>query len=339
MTSELQSRLQLYSLNHFEQYPNLKITDFTLLAAKPESSVYGLVFQYGDGDAAQQESLVLKVFTDDINGKDRTLKERHALNQLHYRGYPVPRPIIHETEPEFVGQPFILMERAPGQPLHDLLNAVDESEQRALLTPFVRLLVDLHTMNAKALVENLMVKDELTLIKRELYQLKSLTAPVPALAAVQAWLHEHRERVPCDRPRINHRDFHPGNVLRGDDGRLTVIDWGWQIGDARADVGWLLALLEREGQSSMSAFTVAEYERLSETRLEELDYFTVMAHLRWLVELSQSLRVNRVLQNGAGAAARAALLPRMERALVRVQSVTGLVLPPAAELMELLRPH
>ena len=42
--------------------------------------------------------------------------------------------------------------RVPGRLLGDVLLESSESEQQKLLTPFVHLLVDLHTMNLKALV-------------------------------------------------------------------------------------------------------------------------------------------------------------------------------------------
>jgi aminoglycoside phosphotransferase (APT) family kinase protein len=333
MASELQARLGIYCYIKFDYYEQVEISDLKLISSNPESSVYGFTMQYQENGVAKNDALILKTFSDDVLGKDRTLKERHALKQLNYRGYPVPRPVASEIDAGHIGIPFIIMEQISGELLGDVLGRSAESEQQPLLTSFVQLLVDLHTMNLKALVENLLVQDEYTLIKRELYNLRSLVAPYSALAPVLAWLNELRDQVPCSRPSINHRDYHPWNVLLTAEGKLAVIDWGWQIGDRRADLAWLLAKLEREGMSSMTGYILAEYERLDGERVENLDYFKVLANLRWLVGVAKDLQINRALQNGAGEQTRAALEPRLRSALEMIQSPTGLLLPKADELL------
>jgi aminoglycoside phosphotransferase (APT) family kinase protein len=333
MSTELQAQLRVYCYIKFDYYDQVEVNDLSLISSNPESSVYAFNLNYQEKGADKSDAMILKTFSDDVYGKDRTLKERHALKQLHYRGYPVPRPIASEIDAAHIGMPFIIMERVPGKLLGEVLADTPEAEQQTLLTSFVQLLVDLHTMNLKALVENLLVQDEYTLIKRELYNLRTLVAPYDALAPVLAWLNEHRDWVPCSRPSINHRDFHPWNVLLTDEGKLSVIDWGWQISDPRADLAWLLAKLEREGMNDMSAYVLAEYERLDGAPVEHLDYFKVLANLRWLVSVAKDLQINRALQNGASDRVRAELQPRLHCALAMIESPTGLSLPKADELL------
>ncbi len=337
MATEMQAQLRVYSYIKYDYYDQVEINDLTLISSNPESSVYAYTMNYQEHGNAKSDALILKTFTDDVLGKDRTLKERHALKQLHFRGYPVPRPIASEIDPGHMGMPFIIMERVPGKLLGDVLKGSSDNEQQALLTSFVQLLVDLHTMNLKALVENLLVQDEYTLIKRELYNLKSLVASYEALSPVLAWLNEHRDEVPCSRPSINHRDFHPWNVLLTDEGKLSVIDWGWQISDPRADLAWLLAKLERENMGSMGDYILAEYERLDGQTIEHLDYFKVLANLRWLVGVAKDLQINRALQNGASDRVRTELQPRLSTALTMIEAPTGLILPKADDLFNIFK--
>jgi aminoglycoside phosphotransferase (APT) family kinase protein len=337
MSVELQAKLRVYSYVKFDYYDQVKIQEMNPISSNPESSVYRFNLWYEDKGVSKTDELILKTFANDMYGKDHALKERHALKQLHFRGYPVPRPVASETEAGHIGMPFIIMERIPGRLLGNVLLESPEVEQPKLLTPFVQLLVDLHTMNIKALVENLLVKDEYTLIKRELYNLRSLIAPYESLTPIFEWLNEHRDRVPCARPSINHRDFHPWNVILSDEGKLSVIDWGWQIGDPRSDLAWLLTKLERENLGRMSDIVLREYERLDGRPVEHLDYFKVLANLRWLVGVAKDFQVDRSLQNGAGEHARAELLPRIANAVVVIENATGLGLPKADELMSVFK--
>lgn len=333
MTSELQSRLRVYCYIQFDQYEKIELEMLRPISSNSESSVYSFIMRYEDRAEAKADSLILKVFTDDMLGKDRTLKERHALKQLHYRGYPVPRPLASEIDAGHIGAPFIMMERVPGRLLGDILSTTPEPEQNSLLTDFVQLLVDLHTMNLKALVDNLLLKGEYTLIKRELYNLKSLVNGHESLNGVLDWLNAHRDMVPCKRPSINHRDFHPWNVLRTEDGKFSVIDWGWQISDPRSDLGWMLAKFEREEMTNTAAYVLKEYERLNGEPIQELGYFKVLANLRWMMGAAKDLQINRALQNGASSRVQAHLQPRLRLALETIQAATELSLPSAETLL------
>jgi aminoglycoside phosphotransferase (APT) family kinase protein len=332
-TSELQSRLRVYCYLQFEQYEKIELEAVTPISSNAESSVYSFVMRYEERGGAKSDALIVKIFSDDMLGKDRTLKERHALKQLHYRGYPVPRPLASEIDAGHIGAPFIIMERVAGRLLGDVLSDTPELEQNPLLTDFVQLLVDLHTMNLKALVDNLLLKGEYTLIKRELYNLKSLVSGHDALNPILDWLNTRRDAVPCKRPSINHRDFHPWNVLQDEDGKLSVIDWGWQISDPRSDLGWMLAKFEREEMASRAAYVLKEYERLNDAPVEELAYFKVLANLRWITGVAKDLQVNRALQNGASSRVHAHLQPRLRLALEMIQGATDLALPSAETLL------
>ena len=98
-----------------------------------------------------------------------------------------------------------------------------------------------------------------------------------------------------------HRDYRTGNYLV-DEGRLAgVLDWefaGW--GDPLEDIGWLTARCWRFSGSEREAGGIAPiepllagYESVAGRRISrvDLDYWQVMAHLRWaIIALQQAQR-------------------------------------------------
>jgi len=100
---------------------------------------------------------------------------------------------------------------------------------------------------------------------------------------------------------LAHRDYRTGNYLV-DAGRLTgVLDWefaGW--GDPREDIGWFTARCWRFGAAEREAGGIASldpflrgYESAGGRRISrsELDYWQVMAHVRWaVIALQQAQR-------------------------------------------------
>jgi aminoglycoside phosphotransferase (APT) family kinase protein len=101
-------------------------------------------------------------------------------------------------------------------------------------------------------------------------------------------------------PTLIHRDYRTGNYLVHE-GRLSaVLDWefaGW--GDPCEDIGWFTARcwrfaapdLEAGGLAPVEPF-LAGYEGVSGRRITraELDYWQVMAHLRWAIIALQQAR-------------------------------------------------
>jgi aminoglycoside phosphotransferase (APT) family kinase protein len=103
-------------------------------------------------------------------------------------------------------------------------------------------------------------------------------------------LDERRDGVACLQPSPIHWDFHPANVLLRKDGSAVVIDWT-QVGvsDARFDLAWTLLLAGSQGSMAWRDRILAEYERLVGARVEQLDYFEVVACLKRLGSVIISL--------------------------------------------------
>jgi Ser/Thr protein kinase RdoA (MazF antagonist) len=105
------------------------------------------------------------------------------------------------------------------------------------------------------------------------------------------WLIARRDTVPCLRPSPIHWDFHPGNILLGDDGSAKVIDWTQlAISDARFDLAWTLLLIGAYEGSRWREPILREYERLAGAKVEGLEYFDVYACLKRLFSIIISVK-------------------------------------------------
>lgn len=290
MTLELlQSRLHAYYADQPAAGENLRITEFTQLNSSAASDVYAFTLQYDQVGQTVGQKLILKTYNDTSDGKDRALKERHALFNLRADRYPVPGVAAVEIDPIHLGQPFVVMEQVDGQSLWDAIEAADGDERRELVRLFASLMVDLHKKGATVLVRNLKPSSEYLLINREIYTMRELVnqQQQEALTPVLDWL--HAQRVPATDPVITHRDFHPSNVLLTEQGRPFVIDWVWQIADARYDLAWTLTGLERNQHQALRDEVLAAYESINGGAVDALAYFEVVAHTRWLIDTLNTL--------------------------------------------------
>jgi aminoglycoside phosphotransferase (APT) family kinase protein len=324
----LENRLLDYYLVQPETGENARIDDLRQLNNGWASDVYTFTLRYDENGESVGQNLVLKTFADNDDGKDRALKERHALFNLRADRYPVPGVSAVEIDPAHLGMPFVVMEKIEGEVLWDALQTADEHKRAELLRLFVGLLVELHEMGIEKLVPNAKVSEH-TLVNREVYTLRSLANHFerPEMVPVIDWLYERRKDAPTDRPVITHRDYHPWNVLLTEQGRPFVIDWGWQISDARYDLAWTLTLLERSGYGDFRNEVLATYEAMTGKPVECLDYFEVLASTRWLMEVTNSLLFGVNLRQGSQEEFRALVANYIRYAAQLIEDKTGIALP------------
>ncbi|MFN8372262.1 MAG: phosphotransferase [Anaerolineae bacterium] len=321
----LQVKLTIYYQVKFPRRENIVIHDFAELNNGASSDIYSYTLTYDMNGQSYSEARVLKLYAKGIMGVDRALKERHALHSLHNEGFPVPGNTLVEVDEAHLGAAFVIMERIEGQSMWDAITHAPDKRRSQLINLFSGLLADLHSLPWSVLVPNLKVNDEYTLIKREIYNLKQSGSEIQP---VVEWLQARRDLVPCKRPVITHRDFHPHNIIITEEGAYEgiIIDWGWQISDPRFDLGWTLTLLERSELSEYRSAVLAEYERQTGTKVEHLEYFEVLASAYWLTNNVQALKN---LQNGR----RAALTNNIRKATEMIQSRTGVELPAVEALL------
>jgi aminoglycoside phosphotransferase (APT) family kinase protein len=104
--------------------------------------------------------------------------------------------------------------------------------------------------------------------------------------------------------------------------RLTVLDWDWQIGDARFDLAWTLTLMRRSNFHAFSTAIQDEYARQSDRALDELAYFEVLTTMRWLLNVTQSVESGEVLHGTARESFRDFLVEPIQQAIVLLSEHT-----------------
>jgi aminoglycoside phosphotransferase (APT) family kinase protein len=311
-----------------------QITEFTPLQSGQESAVYRFALnQSGEGFSATQH-LILKHFTNTPTNIDRVQKERHALFHLRSRGFPVPGVVLAEPFPQMLNGPFVVMEFVEGATLHEALLSADDHEREVLLTQAMQTLARLHQVEVSVLVGRINPLTSFALVNRDVQALRKLIAQDARLTALEPltdWLHARRKDAPCESPVITHRDFVPSNLIVSADAGLVVVDWGWQIGDPRADVAWTLNAIARLLGEDARDIARAAYQQASEDPLEHLDFFELMAELRWVLETVLAFRAEEATLDSA-ARQQMALEP-IQQALTILSDRTGLTLPDADDLL------
>jgi aminoglycoside phosphotransferase (APT) family kinase protein len=180
------------------------------------------------------------------------------------------------------------MDRIKGQMLWPLLFGSSGERQQELLTQFCDLFVRLHALEWRPFVDDVSrydTGDPYTFVDRGLTQFRHFLTQLSqsGFLPVLEWLESRRDKVPCLRPSPIHWDFHPGNVLLRDDGSMVVVDWtALDISDSRFDLAWTLLLASTHQDAKWRDLILHEYERLTETPVEQIEYFDVAACARRL---------------------------------------------------------
>ncbi len=236
------------------------------------------------------EECVLRLYAGDDSAA-KCQKEYFVLNQLDKVGYPVPRVHLLESNPAFLGKPFIIMERINGI---DLWSALSQSPLE-LISQFCTLYVRLHQLDWRPfapLAPGDPGANPYAIIDWALaYERENLARyPIPGFAPAIDWLEARRSRVPCTRPVLAHFDFHPANLLVRADGSAVVIDWtASSILDPRVDLDRTLLLVNIYAGQALRDLILKEYERFSGSPVEEIEIFEVIACLRRMTDILISI--------------------------------------------------
>lgn len=335
MIEELRNDLLDYLRAQPKMSKNTRISPLEPLQEGWASDVYRFTLSYDKGKKTIEKQLVIKMYTNTNDGKDRALKEKHALSKLNEAKYPVPDAPHVEIDPDIMGRPFVIMDYVEGSSMMKLMEEADEGTRQQLIKTFVALLTDLHDLGPYVLVPSMKKASQWVLVNREIYTMRGLiqTYELSEFGDVVEWLYDNRKRVPCDAPVVTHRDFHPWNVMMTDDGAPYVLDWGWQISDARFDVAWTVTLLERSGYAELASDILSEYEAVTGASVEELDYFKVLSTVRWLMNITNSLRTGDALRDGVADDFRHAMKDPVQQALELVESLTDIKIASGSQLL------
>ncbi|MFC2037246.1 phosphotransferase family protein [Chloroflexota bacterium] len=309
MSDDMQSRLESFCARAFPAKQGMRVTGLAHISAGWESDMYSFIVESGTEEARRGEELILRIYPGD-DAHIKSAREYRGMSLLYEAGYPVPQVLILEREDSPFGRPFVIMERIQGQMLWPLWFGSPEEKQKELLTLFCELFARLHTLEWRPFVQDVApydAGDPYILLDRELDKLRSYLTrfPIPGFLPIVEWLEQRRDLVPCNRPAVIHWDYHPGNILLGDDGSAVVVDWTQvDLSDARFDPAWTLVLVSTYEGEVWHKRILHEYERLAGAKVEQLAFFEVFACLKRLYSVAASLAYGPAslgMRPGAGA--------------------------------------
>jgi aminoglycoside phosphotransferase (APT) family kinase protein len=291
---DMQSCLQAYCTHAFPTRAGVQVSNLTSITSGWENEMYAFDLEYEANGERQREGLVLRIYPGE-DGYGKSAHEFYGMRQLHQAGYPVPQVLLLQRENSPLGKPFVIMERVEGQELWSLLLRAPEREQQKLLTLFCELFVRLHALDWRPFVDDIASYER---GGRYLFVDRWLRATRDALkrfgkldlVSLVEWLAERRNEVPCPQPSPVHWDFHPSNILLRADRSPVVVDWtGLHVSDARFDLAWTLVLAYSHVGAQWRDRILHEYERLRESKVEQIEYFEVCACYRRLLDVGVSL--------------------------------------------------
>ena len=321
---QLQSRLMAYFARHSPEQRTRSLGPLVVLTGGRASRLYAFTFEQAGSDDASDAAMVLKFYAPDAGGREHATREWRALTQLRLTGLSVPDVVIFEPDARHLGHPFIVMNRIPGTSFWDMFNAADPRAQDQLTRSFATQLAALHALDPRLLEPAAVLTDPYSYIEQELEQLRrdAARSPHAMLAEIVQWLERRKKAVPCERPVVLHRDYHPWNVLVDGAEHLWVIDWDWRIGDARFDLAWTCMLMRRSSFHTFSSAVRDEYVHQSGRTLDDLGYFEVLTTVRWVLNVLPAAESD-ALSDAARADFQAFLIEPVRQAQTFLQERTG----------------
>jgi aminoglycoside phosphotransferase (APT) family kinase protein len=225
---------------------------------------------------------------------------------------PVPRPYWQEETGDVIGSPFYLMGRVAGRAPADnppynaagWVTEVEPEERAAMWRSYLEILVKVRRLDADALGLGFLAKPELgdTLLAQELTYYENYLEWIyagrehPHVSRSLPWLRANlpKETTP---PVLSWGDARIGNMLFEQGRCAAVLDWEMaRLGDPRTDLAWGL-FLERyhtEGNNveRLPGFknreeTLALYEEIAGVTVENIEWFEVLAGMRFSVILAR----------------------------------------------------
>jgi aminoglycoside phosphotransferase (APT) family kinase protein len=296
-----------------------------------ETAIYRFDVSYEADGAVHTAGLVGRFYPGSL-GPERATREAAVLGAVAGTGTPVPRVVLHSSQPSPFGTAVLITAFVPGLLLLDVLQAGD-----APVEEMARRLVELHRIPVSAVfndraapfAEPGFVSDRPEAIA-EAADRHGLSEFQPLIA----WL---KAEAPAEQhePSVLHNDYHPGNLIVTDRGDLVILDWSFAgLGDHRLDLAWsALWTGEMAGDHTRAAF-LAAYEAAAGRPIVDLDYFEALKLGTRLLTVSLWLRgaVVPPVHKITAEAIRGDYRPTVLTVYGRFREVTGIRLPVIEQL-------
>lgn len=222
----------------YAEHPNRLMGGFDTL-------IYAFRISGGSKDLTGPK--VVRVFAENKDG-NQVVREATFQNAVANSGLPVPKVMYIEGKAKIGSRPFIVMDRAPGRSMMDLLTENMRAAPRFLVL-LAQTHTELHSVSVEEIrhyLEEFGISSEGFSIEGDFGQIERYISD-PRFSHIEpgfAWI---KENLPEQRNHLSicHGDFHPGNLIV-ESGEVTgILDWpGARIAEAELDIATTLLLME-----------------------------------------------------------------------------------------------
>lgn len=293
------------------------IQDIKVLKSGWAGEIISLKFK----DNAQK--YVVKTYNSSKNGLENIKQEWKGLNLLYISNYPVPRPIMSNFVNE---KPYIVMEEIEGENLWDCYQNLSKENKDQLLERFVKVFFELHVLDVSIVDKEFVKYTTKSFIEKEINDIKKLVEEnkLECFTQIIDWLQKEKVNIIDEKLSIIHRDYHPWNVMVDKNEKIYVIDLMWGIGDYRFDLAWTYTLMERSGFGDFSKNVLKKYRELRNGNINNFEYFKVFSTLRWLINVTISLKTGENLNETRSKEFENFIYPLIQKGTRSIHEITGI---------------
>lgn len=296
---------------------NSKIQDIKVLKSGWAGEIISLKFK----DNTQK--YVVKTYSSSKSGLENIKQEWKGLSLLYNANYPVPRPIMSDFLNE---KPYIVMEEIQGENLWTCYKTLSKEDRDELLERFVKVFLELHMLDVSIVDKELVKASTASFIENEINEIEKLVEEnkLECFTQIIDWLQKEKVTIIGEKLSIIHRDYHPWNVIVDNNEKLYVIDLLWGIGDYRFDLAWTYTLMERSGFEDFSQNMFKKYKELRNENINDFEYFKVFSTLRWLINVTISLKTGENLNETRNKEFENFIYPLIQKGIRSIEEITGI---------------
>jgi aminoglycoside phosphotransferase (APT) family kinase protein len=301
-------------LAHHRGLTDLRVGTLSRPASGYSSETIFVEASWSDGEGRHQDSLVVRMAPPSVGTFARydLVPQWQAQVAAASAGVPVADPVL-ETDPAWVGAPFIVMPRVDGHIVGALahrdpwLSGLAPTDRGRVYDGFLATLAAIHRADPDSAPAIPRRDNGAELDYWEEYLSWSCHGqPVPALARALKWCRKHRPPNEPDAA-VLWGDARFENMVLDDDGMpRAVLDWDMtSVGAPEHDLAWVTSLdftmhqmfgKRTDGFPDRTS-TVARFEELSGRSVRDLDWYETLAMVRSTAVMT---RIN-VLRQDQGA--------------------------------------
>ncbi len=297
ITEDIKDSLIKYYQTKQDYGPDFHIIDFVPLEGGRQHRMYSFNILKIENNRKYGQPLVLRLYNGNI-AIDNAEYEYRIMEKLRTSVVPVPKVFILEKDKNYIGCPFIVMERIIGENLFNYANRqlavniswVESKECKTWVTKLASLLASVHQLDWQVLGFDFLRSGGWSANSiAEVFnspEVVHMAANNKGLKSLIDWVRERLDEVENTENVMLHFDFHPQNIMVNKGKIVALIDWAEAcLGDATFDVAWSKMLFHKTGAGDIVDLFVREYKLCSGRILKDLDFFEVLAACRQLFDL------------------------------------------------------